>query len=140
MPPLGLNQGEAADHSGANAGEEIVGTWHVQYTVEGATAGQAFIQWHSDRTEWENINYPTLAGNICMGSWKVIDRWRVFRNHYGWLFTNGMVSGYFNETETDTIGPHGNSYSGYNDTKFYDLTGKMTMELTGTAAATRISP
>ncbi len=36
----------------------IVGTWFVVYTPDGSTtpSGQAFIQWHSAGTEWENIN------------------------------------------------------------------------------------
>ncbi len=34
--------------------------------------GRAFIQWHSDGTEWENINHPVLGGNICMGSWRAV--------------------------------------------------------------------
>lgn len=140
MAPFNLNQGEMPDRLGQNAGEQIVGTWRVAYTTEGSASGQAFIQWHSDGTEWENISFPVLGGNICMGSWKTVDRSRVFRNHYGWLYTDGVVSGYFNETETDTLAPHGNSYSGYNETKFYDLTGKFMMALTGTSSGTRIFP
>src|SRR6266705_1071523 len=46
--------------------QSIVGTWHVSYTVEGAHFADAFIQWHSDGTEWENINLPLLGGNICL--------------------------------------------------------------------------
>jgi hypothetical protein len=34
----------------------------------------------------------------------------------------------------------GNSYSGWNETTFYDLTGGVTMKLSGTATATRIAP
>jgi hypothetical protein len=137
--PLSLSQEAQAARSGG-AAEQIVGTWHVAYTTEGSASGQAFIQWHSDGTEWENISFPVLGGNICMGSWKAIDRWHVFRNHFGWLFNDGVIAGYFNETETDTLGWDGNSYTGLNDTKFYDLTGTKTMELTGTATAKRIAP
>ena len=118
----------------------IVGTWHVVYTAGGAPSGEAFIQWHRDGTEWENINYPVLDGNICMGSWKQINANTVARNHYGWLYDAGLVSGYFNETETDVLSRDGNSYSGTNDIKFYDTTGNLKMEVTGTAAAERIEP
>jgi hypothetical protein len=137
--PLGLNQ-EAQPARSGGAGEQIVGTWHVAYTTEGSASGQAFIQWHRDGTEWENISFPVLGGNICMGSWKAIDRWHVFRNHFGWLFNDGVIAGYFNETETDTLSWDGNSYTGLNDTKFYDLAGTKTMELTGTATANRLAP
>jgi hypothetical protein len=139
MIPMILNQ--VAPRSGATVGEKIVGTWHVVYTTEGSSSlGQAFIQWHSDGTEWENIDYPVLGGNICMGSWKVVDAAQIFRNHYGWLFNNGNVAGFFNEQETDTLAGDGNSYRGTNETTFYDLTGTVTMKLTGTATATRIAP
>jgi hypothetical protein len=140
MAPLHLNQAPLPSHSGASIADEIVGTWHVAYTTEGSASGQAFIQWHSDGTEWENISFPVLGGNICMGSWKALDRSHVYRNHYGWLFNDGVVAGYFNETETDVVARDGNSYTGWNETTFYDLTGAVTMKLSGTSTATRIEP
>ena len=142
-----FDPGQLPPHSGQNAGEKIVGTWHVVYTTEGSTSGEAFIQWHSDGTEWENINYPILGGNICMGSWKTIDRSHVFRNHYGWLYdgTKGLLIGYFHETETDELAWDGNSYTGLNTTtlNLYPVPPAKTptvMVLTGTATATRLAP
>lgn len=140
MAPLNLHQGPITSHFDHDAGQNIVGTWHVTYTSGGSYFAQAFIQWHSDGTEWENINRPTLGGNICMGSWKTLGRSHVFRNHYGWLFTNGMVTGYFNETETDEVSRDGNSYTGTNSTKIYDLSGNLQVEVPGTATATKIEP
>jgi hypothetical protein len=130
--------GRGSEHEGA--AENIVGTWHVTYTTEGSPGGEAFIQWHNDGTEFENINFPILGGNICMGSWKSVDRTHVFQSHIGWLYTNGILSGYFTESETDEVARHGNSYSGINDTKIFDLDGNLQVELTGTAVATRIPP
>jgi hypothetical protein len=132
-------------HAGHNAGENIVGTWLVNYTTEGFPPGAAFIQWHSDGTEWENINHPVLSGNICMGSWKAVDYSHVFRNHFGWLFNNGVIAGYFNETETDEVAWDGNSYSGLNTTTltFYPVppeTKPTVIVLNGTASAKRIAP
>ncbi|MGD0493196.1 MAG: hypothetical protein ABSC32_16790 [Steroidobacteraceae bacterium] len=140
-----FNPGEMPSRAGQNVGDKIVGTWHVVYTTEGSTSGEAFIQWHSDGTEWENINYPVLGGNICMGSWKTTDRSHIYRNHYGWLYNNGVLAGYFNETETDEVSWDGNSYSGVNTTtlNFYPVppaTAPTVMVLTGTATATRIAP
>jgi hypothetical protein len=131
----------ANDFAGKDARERIVGTWHVVYTPDGSTtpSGEAFIQWHSDGTEWENIDYPVLGGNICMGSWKMTDPWHVSRNHYGWLYNNGLLAGYFNETETDVVAADGRSYSGTNTTTLYLGSGPP-MVLTGTAAAKRIAP
>lgn len=135
-----FGQGPTAgnDSDKARAGDRIVGTWLVTYT--GGLAGEAFIQWHSDGTEWENIDYPILGGTICMGDWKAIGDRRVRRSHVGWLYTNGNPSGYFTETETDEVARDGASYTGNNDAKFYDLDGNMFSEATGTALAKRISP
>jgi hypothetical protein len=58
----------------------------------------------------------------------------------GWIFTNAIVSGYFNETETGTVAWDGKSYSGTNDTKIYDLSGNLQIQIPGTATATRIAP
>jgi len=141
LAPLMLEQRPFVSHfEGKGAGERIVGTWHVVYTAGGSPFAQAFIQWNSDGNEWENITQPTLGGNICMGAWKTVDQLHVFRNHVGWIFTNGIVSGYFNETETDTVAWDGNSYTGTNDTKIYDLSGNLQVEIPGTATATRIAP
>src|ERR1700691_6099777 len=137
--PFNLSLEPMQPHAGQNAGEKIVGTWHVVYTTAGSTSGEAFIQWHSDGTEWENINYPVLGGNICMGSWKMVDRTHVSRNHYGWLYNDGVLAGYFNETETDEVAWDGNSYTGTNETTLYFLSGPPVV-LTGTATATRIAP
>jgi hypothetical protein len=140
-----LEPGPMPSRGGHDAGENIVGTWHVVYTTEGAKPGEAFIQWHHDGTEWENINHPVLGGNICMGSWKTVDRSHVFRNHYGWLYSDGVIAGYFNETETDEVAWDGNSYTGVNTTTltFYPVppaTMPTVIVLSGTAAAKRLAP
>jgi hypothetical protein len=142
---LKFDLGQMTMHGGQNASENIVGTWHVVYEAGGNTTGEAFIQWHRDGTEWENIDYPVLGGNICMGSWTAVDRSHVYRNHYGWLYNNGLISGYFNEVETDEVSWDGNSYTGVNTTtlNFYPVAPATTptvIVLSGTASATRIAP
>ena len=130
-----------SEGNNGHANRSIVGTWLVTYTTEGAPGGEAFIQWHSDGTEWENINFPILGGNICMGSWKETEGNHVFRNHWGWLYDgSGNLAGYFNETETDEVSKDGNSYHGNNETKIYDLGGALQADVTGTASAKRITP
>ena len=140
MPPISLpaSAGTNRPHSG-DAATNIVGTWLATYTVEGNAFGQAYIQWHSDGTEWENINLPISGGNICLGSWTAVDAKHVARNHYGWLYTNGDVSGYFNETETDKV-THNGTYSGTNEQKGYDLNGNLIFDVTGTSSAVMITP
>jgi hypothetical protein len=123
----------------ASAAANIVGTWLVTYTSGGQPFGQAFIQWHGDRTEWENINLPLAGGNICVGSWKMVDNQHVARLHYGWLYTNGILTGYFTETETDMVNGH-DQYSGVNVTTIYDLQGNVHANVPGTSSAVRIAP
>jgi hypothetical protein len=140
--PIAMN----LNHRHFRPHEGIVGTWLVTYPN-----GQAYIQWHNDGTEWENVNFPILGGNLCMGSWEALDRWHFSRNHYGWIYTDGIVSGYFNETETDTLSHDGNSYTGNNVTIFYDTQGNEVPApgapapappggYPGTSSATRIQP
>jgi hypothetical protein len=131
-------------HSGTSAtpdllASKIVGTWVVTYTVEGQPFAQAYIQWHDDGTEWENVNLPLSGGNVCVGSWVSVDKKDVSRNHIGWLYTNGDLSGYFTETESDHL-DSGNAYSGTNDQKIYDLNGNLLTEVTGTSSAVRLAP
>jgi len=138
-------------YHGRHGGEhhqDIVGTWLVDY----GPVGQAFIQWHSDGTEWENITHPSIGGNICMGSWIQTGPWTYSRNHFGWIFdSTGMIAGYFNETETDTLSKDGNSYTGTNVTIFYDMAGNVVPApgaplpappggYPGTSSAVRIEP
>ena len=121
-----------------NAGANIVGTWLVTYTLGGAPFAQAFIQWHSDGTESETINLPPVDGNVCAGSWQVVDSLHVSRNHYGWMFNGGALTNYFNEIETDKVG--NNVYSGTNELIIYDLSGNVVADIPGTAHAVRIAP
>jgi hypothetical protein len=116
-----------------------VGTWLVTYTVEGNYFAQAYIQWHSDGTEWEDINLPISGGTVCVGSWTAVDAKHVARNHYGWLYTKGKLSGYFDETETNKVTPNG-TYSGTNEQKGYDLNGNLLFDVTGTSSAVIITP
>lgn len=136
MPPM-LLQRPAQPRPPASAEENIVGTWHVVYTVEGNAFGEAYIQWHNDGTEWENIDFPASSGNICMGEWVPVDRKHVARTHVGWLYNDNTLVGYFTETETDAVARDGNSYTGTNEQKVYDINGNLLADVTGTSSATR---
>ena len=145
--PFSSSVEHLAPFGGRNAAENIVGTWDVVYTTNPSTApsGEAFIQWHSDGTEWEYINYAVLGGNICLGSWKALDQSRVSRNHFGWLYNGGVLAGQFNETEVDEVAWDGNSYTGTNTTTltFYAVppaTTPTVVVLKGTSTAHRLAP
>lgn len=124
-------------HISNDATKGIVGTWYVAYTVEGNPFANAYIQWHDDGTEWENIDLPISGGNICMGEWVPAGRKTFSRDHVGWLYTDGTVSGYFTETETDKLSKDENSYAGTNEQKIYDLDGNLLADVTGTSSANR---
>jgi hypothetical protein len=136
----GAGQPARVEDNGRHGGlvDRIVGTWLVTYT--GALPGQAFIQWHDDGTEWENIHLPILGGTICMGDWKAIDENHVRRSHVGWLYDdkNGSPAGYFTQTETDEVARDGSWYRGTNHITVYDSNGNLLFEGDGTAEAARI--
>jgi hypothetical protein len=139
--PAAVQQADAdyADNDGGG-NRPIVGTWRVSYTVEGSPFADAFIQWHGDGTEFEEINLPLAGGNICQGEWRYVDHSHVSRNHTGWLYSDGLLVGYFTEHEVDHISRDGNSYIGTNEQKIFDLNGNMLADVTGTSAATRLWP
>ncbi|HEX4511038.1 MAG TPA: hypothetical protein VH328_13195 [Burkholderiaceae bacterium] len=143
--PAGMSQihmappADTSKMQGKAAGKNIVGTWFVSYMSGGNSAGQAYIQWHSDGTEWENINMPIENGNICLGSWKKVDGQHVSRNHYGWLYTSGTLTGYFNESETAAVQSNG-TYTGVTDIKIYNLAGELQVEIPGTSSAVLVAP
>jgi hypothetical protein len=133
--PLSLGEDNGERHAGG-VRDRIGGTWLVTYG--GAIAGQAFIQWHSDGTEFENIDLPILAGNICMGDWRVVDENHVTRSHVGWLFSDGNPAGHFIWTETDEVARDGSWYHGTGYIRMYDVKGNQFYEGATTAEATRI--
>jgi hypothetical protein len=64
----------------------------------------------------------------------------VFRTHVGWLYENGALTGYLNDTETDGLSKDGYSYTANNELKLFALNGNLKLDVTGTASATRIAP
>lgn len=132
---------KAVDHLKHNSSStSIVGLWSVTYTSGGALFYQAYDQWHSDQTEFENANLSPVEGNVCVGVWKQIGPRTVSLNHVGWSFDDtGTSNGTFTLTETNTLSSEGNSYKGTFDYKFFDTNGTLQQEITGTIAATRIT-
>ena len=124
----------------ADVSTRIVGTWIATYDSFGSYFATAFIQWHSDHTEWESISQPTLGGNICVGSWVALDASHVFRRHFGWLFHEGELSGYFIETETDEVASDGMSYKGTNETRIYNNLNELQITVPGTSVARKAVP
>ena len=118
----------------------IVGLWHVVYSAGGQEFYEAFDQWHSDGTEFENAYVPSVIGNICFGVWKQDDNGDIVLNHIGWSFDpDGTPDGYFTLKESNHVNPDGNGYKGKFGYKAYDGNGSLIFETNGTQVATRIS-
>ena len=119
----------------------IVGLWHTIYTSGGSTFSESFKEWHSDGTEFENVNHNPATGSVCVGVWKQVNGREVRLHHLGFLFdAAGAPSGTFVVDETDTLREHGMSYEGNFVFRIYDVNGVYTgKEVSGTIAATRIT-
>jgi hypothetical protein len=129
-------------NSSTSAPVTVIGLWQVTYTTSSkAPFGVSFKEWHSDGTEFENIDHSPVVGNICFGVWKQVGT-RTFRLHHtGWLFDdNGNPTGSFIVEENDTVWLNGMSYSGTFVFKVYDKNGDYVSgsEVTGTITAKRI--
>jgi hypothetical protein len=141
-PEIAGQNGEQADaipRLGAN--NSIVGLWHVIYTANNSVFAETLKQWHSDGTEFENVDHNPAIGGVCLGVWKQVSVRTVRLHHLGWLFNaDGSPAGTFTQDETDTVAPNGLSYTGTFTFKTYDVNGNFSgFEATGTIAASRIT-
>lgn len=126
---------------GLGANKSIVGLWHVIYTADNSVFSETLKQWHSDGTEFENVDHNPAIGSVCLGVWKQVGVRTVRLHHVGWLFNeDGSPAGTFTQDETDTVAPNGMSYTGTFTFKTYDVNGTFSgFEVTGTIAASRIT-
>ena len=122
------------------AGSSIVGLWHVTYTTDGTLFYEAYDQWHSDHTEFENANLSPIESNVCMGVWKKVGPRTVQLNHVGWSFDgSGNSDGTFTIRETNMVAGDGMSYRGTFVYRFFNPDGSLGLEIKGTLTATRIT-
>ena len=137
----GQTAGENADEADHSRNHPIVGLWHVIYTAGGSLFAESLKQWHSDGTEFENVDHNPAVGSICLGVWKEVGTRTVRLHHIGWLFNaDGSPGGFFFEDETDTVAENGRSYTGRFTFRTFTQQGKFTgFEVTGTIAARRIT-
>jgi len=120
--------------------DSIVGLWHTMYTAENSPFAETFKEWHSDGTEFENVNHNPAIGSVCVGVWKQVGVRTVRLHHLGFLFNaDGTSAGTFVVEETNTLAAHGRSYVGTFTFSTYDVNGNLTGEVKGTVAATRIT-
>ncbi len=97
-----------------------------------------YDQYHSDGLEFE-VN-GIAPGAVCQGTWKKMGNDGVKLFHVIWTFDgSGVSNGHIEETQLNTVSRDRNTYQGTFDQKFYDLSGNLTGEATGTLQATRLS-
>ena len=129
----------------------IVGMWHVVFTGHTMNGGayvlpnpfdNSVIVWHSDGTEIMNSSRPAQDGNFCLGVWTQTGRLQYFLNHIPWQGNDpmGNPQGGAQILEKIDLSPDGNSYTGSFSFTAYDTSGNKTLTVTGTIAATRITP
>jgi hypothetical protein len=119
----------------------IAGLWHVVHTQsDGSLFFEAFDRWQSDGSETELGNLVPATGAVCLGAWSQNGKHVNLLTHVDWLYdANGNWQGTLNMTQTNKVSKDGNAYSGTFDAKFYDTTGTLTNEITGTSAADRLN-
>jgi hypothetical protein len=136
VPQMKLSRAEAAPMGYGS----IVGMWKNSIIVGGNVVASSISTWHSDNTEFDNIDAPPIGGNICQGVWHSDNVRRVTEHHFGWLFdANSNPAGYFTLVQKVKLSPDGLTYSGPFDQKFYDQNGNLVNEVTGEMSATRFT-
>jgi hypothetical protein len=138
-------------------GPSIVGMWHVTFTantsnknnIPDTVIDNALAVWHADKTEIMNSIRPPQDGNFCLGVWEQIGRSKYYLNHFPWFsnqFPNdtnngiGEPVGPTRITETITLGPDCNHFSGTFTLDAFDTTGKIDVQsFTGVVTGIRVT-
>lgn len=138
---IGQNNAKPDAIPSLGAQNSIVGLWQVIYTANNSLFAETLKQWHSDGTEFENVDHNPAIGSVCLGVWKQVSVRTVRLHHVGWLFNaDGSPAGSFTQDETDTVAPNGLSYTGTFTFKTFDVNGNFSgFDATGTIAASRIT-
>jgi hypothetical protein len=117
----------------------IVGMWTNSIIVGGNVVATSISTWHSDGTEYDNIDAPPIEGNVCQGVWSSKGS-KVEEHHFGWTFdANSNPSGYFTLVQDVKLSKDGMSYGGPFDQKYYDVNGNLVNEVTGDMSAVRFT-
>ncbi|HTM15414.1 MAG TPA: hypothetical protein VL135_00860 [Terracidiphilus sp.] len=137
-------------------GQSIVGMWHVLFTAQTMNGSpipdtvidNALSVWHNDHTEIMNSVRPPQDGNFCLGVWQQTGKSSFYLNHFAWYgnqFPNDTNNGIGDPvgpthfTETVTVAPDGNHFTGTFTLTAYDTQGHVTISFTGALSGTRIT-
>lgn len=159
-PSLGTaHMARVAFDDGDEDGPSIVGMWHVIFVAHSEngqpipsnaypTIDNALVVWHSDHTEIMNSYRAPQDGNFCLGVWKQTGYRQYYLNHLPWFanqFPNATNNGIGDPigptqiTESVTLSPDGNSYSGTFTLRSYAVDGTPGVWFKGVVAATRVT-
>ncbi len=130
----------AKNHKDAATAVSIVGFWRVNYKDgAGHLLFASLQQWHSDNTEFEFADIPTIPGDICMGVWTSAGR-NTTLWHTAWTFdSNGNPSGTMVLTGVHKLSADGNTFTAPFDLQFFNLGGTMVAEIKGVARGDRLT-
>jgi hypothetical protein len=130
----------AGKNHSARLTTSIVGFWQLNYMDgHGHLLFPSLQQWHSDGTEFEFADIPTIPGDICMGTWTSSGRaYKLW--HTAWTFDgNGNPNGSMILTVQDTLSKDGLSFAGPFDLKFLNMSGGTVQEITGKVFGKRLT-
>ena len=144
-PALAVRPGVATALASASSDDShrrsIVGLWHVVYTSGGVTAWESFDQWYTDGLEFEAADLQ--LGAMCQGTYVKTGPGGVRLFHVGWNFdpTGVTLTGYFTETQTDTVSADGMTYDGTYSLQNFDVSGNhiQGQDQSGTVHGTRLT-
>jgi hypothetical protein len=136
--------------------QSIVGMWHVLFTAQTMNGSaipdtvidNALSVWHNDHTEIMNSVRPPQDGNFCLGVWQQTGKSKFYLNHFAWYanqFPNNTNNGIGDPvgptrfTETVTVAPDGNHFTGTFTLTAYDTQGNQTISFTGALSGTRVT-
>jgi len=139
FPTILLVLGCFAFSPAAKADPPIAGLWHNHFISDYIPPFETYSQWHRDGLE---IDTPSFAPGVCMGTWEHTEGRTVKLFHVGW--TPGGIPGHpesvrFELRELNTVSVDGNSFHGPYDQKFFDANGNLVAEDKGIIHATRLS-
>ena len=159
---VGAGMLERSDDGEDSDSRSIVGLWHfVFHSVgndhtpfdipDGAPLDMGYAQWHSDKTEIMNSFRDPATSNFCLGVYEAIGKQAYKLNHFALSWDNtghfctptapatSCFVGPTNIREQDTLGAHGDSYTGTVTIEQFHPDGTHFFTLTGTVEAQRIT-
>lgn len=134
-----LSPAAKADDEGETEGAAIVGLWHDHFISDFGPRFDTYSQWHSDGLE---IETPSFANAVCMGTFKGVGA-RTFKLfHVGWTpggIPPAPTAVRFELRELNTVSRDHNSFTGTYDQKFFDANGNLVLEDKGKIHSTRLT-